>query len=65
VNCRDLGVQQQADALLAMHRREHRSEHGTDRPQRLVQGFHHGHLAAEAACDRSHLQPDEAGTDDR
>ncbi len=39
---------------------------GTDRPrQRLVQGFHHGHLAAKLACDRGHLQPDEAGTDDQ
>jgi len=32
--------------------------------QRLAQGFHHGHLAAKLTCDRGHLQPDEASTDD-
>ena len=51
--------------LLAVYRREDRSERGTDGPQqRLVQGFHHGHVAAKLACDRGHLEPDEAGTDD-
>jgi hypothetical protein len=48
-----------------VYRREDRSERGTDGPQqRLVQGFHHGHVAAKLACDRGHLEPDEAGTDD-